>query len=198
MSEWSDKSGNNRDFTQETEIHKPTTGAATQNGLNLLSFSGNQTLLGPTTPNLSELPVEVFVAGDVTTTGTWFSQTDFGTVNLRQFQLFKDSGESVASRVRGNLTIVARTPNINRFRVAGIVWKSSGSTLIDGNTSNALDVGSAAVETGVAWKVGARGPDVSFALNGTMGEVILFTRELTLVERTEVLQYLSIKWSITL
>lgn len=198
VSQWDDKSGNGLNFTQETEANQPTTGVATQNSLNVLSFNGNQALIGPTSPNLSDQPIEIFVAGNVSTTGTWFSQTNESTVGNRQFQLFKDGTESVASRVLGNLTTVLRSPNVNRFRVSGISWKSSDSTLLDGNTSNILSIGTAAAETDIPWRVGARGPGISFPLNGTIGEIVLFTRELTSQERSDILQYFSRKWNITL
>jgi hypothetical protein len=198
VSQWNDKSGNGLNFTQGTEANQPTTGATTQNSLNVLSFSGNQALIGPTSPNLSEQPIEIFVAGNVSTTGTWFSQTNESTVENRQFQLFKDNIESVASRVRGNLTTVLRSPNVNRFRVSGISWKSSDSTLLDGNTGNVLSVGAAAAETDVPWRIGARGPGIAFPLNGTIGEVILFRKQLTAQERSDIIQYIAKKWNITL
>jgi hypothetical protein len=40
MSQWNDKSGNARNATQATAANQPTTGALTQNGLNVISFDG--------------------------------------------------------------------------------------------------------------------------------------------------------------
>jgi hypothetical protein len=197
VSQWNDKSGNGRNFTQGSSTNQPRSQTVTQNGFNVLEFLGNQSLVGPTTPELNAPPVEVFVAGDVTTGGTWFSQTNTATLSSRQFQLFRDSIRSVDSCVKGNVTAITRAPITSRFRVAAINWTTTSPVLRDGNTTVALSVG-AATETNVPWRVGARGPGVSFPLNGTVGEVLLFLRNLTTAERTQVLDYLAAKWSITL
>jgi hypothetical protein len=197
VSQWNDKSGNGRNFTQGSSTNQPRSQTVTQNGFNVLEFLGNQSLVGPTTPELNAPPVEVFVAGDVTTTGTWFSQVNTATGGNRQFQMFRDLIRSVGAFVRGNPTDLLRNPQTDRFRVAAINWTTTSRVLRDGNQVVALNVG-AATETDVPWRVGARGPGVSFPLNGTVGEVLLFLRNLTTAERTQVLEYLAAKWSITL
>jgi len=200
VSQWDDKSGNGRNFTQGTGANQPTTGTRTQNSLNVFDFDGSDALVGPTTPNLDAAPVELFVACDVDGIGTFFSQTDKENGALRQLQVFRTTNAlapSVGSYVLGQNTPITRNPQTGRFRVAGINWISSGSVLRDGNTTTALSVGSA-TESGVPWRVGARGPGLSFSLDGTVGEVLLFLRELTADERTGVLTYLADKWDITL
>jgi hypothetical protein len=196
VSQWNDKSGNSRNFTQGTAGAQPTTGTRTQNSLNVLDFDGNDALVGPTTPNLDAAPVELFVACDMDNEGTWFSQTNTATITSRQFQMFVSAGLT-GGIVRGSLTNLNRLPLTSRFRIVGINWISSGSVLRDGNTTAALNVGSA-TESNVPWRVGARGSGVSFPLNGSVGEVLLFLHELTTTERTNVINYLADKWSITL
>lgn len=44
VSQWNDKSGKGRNLVQATGASQPTTGSATQNGLNVLSFSSSQFL----------------------------------------------------------------------------------------------------------------------------------------------------------
>lgn len=46
VSQWDDKSGNVRHMTQGTAGNKPTTGAATLNGLNVISFGADDWLTG--------------------------------------------------------------------------------------------------------------------------------------------------------
>jgi hypothetical protein len=199
VSQWDDKSGNSRNFTQGTAGAQPTTGTRTQNSLNVLDFDGNDALVGPTTPNLDAAPVELFVACDVDVQGTWFSQTNQSTPSIRQLQLFRSGGGGGASSiVRGNETVLLRSPETGRFRVAGLSWVTSGSVLRDGNTTQPLSVGTAAVETGAPWRVGARGPAISFPVDGSIGEVLLFLRELTTSERTDILNYFATKWNIAL
>jgi hypothetical protein len=199
VSQWNDKSNNGRNFTQSTGANQPTTGTRTQNGLNVLDFNGNNALVGPTTPNLDTAPFEVFVACNVDVQGTWFSQTNQSTENLRQLQLLRTSTGSVTSVIRGSvLTNVSRSPETGRFRISGISRLSSGSSLRDGNTATALNIGSAASESQAQWRVGARGPNVSFPLDGTVGEVLLFLRELTTSERADALNYFATKWNIAL
>jgi len=48
VSQWDDKSGNGRNVTQATGSAQPTTGSTTQNGLNTLSFDGNDWLRAAT------------------------------------------------------------------------------------------------------------------------------------------------------
>lgn len=43
VSEWRDKSANARHFSQATDVRQPTTGSATQNGRNVISFSAPTT-----------------------------------------------------------------------------------------------------------------------------------------------------------
>jgi hypothetical protein len=45
VSQWNDKSGNGRNFTQATAANQPTTAISTQNSLNVLDFDGNDRLL---------------------------------------------------------------------------------------------------------------------------------------------------------
>lgn len=47
VSQWSDKSGNNRHFTQATAANKPGTGMATLGGMNVVSFDETDFLMGP-------------------------------------------------------------------------------------------------------------------------------------------------------
>jgi len=49
VSQWDDKSGNGRNVTQGTAAAQPTTGAATLNGLNVLSFDGGDRLISSVT-----------------------------------------------------------------------------------------------------------------------------------------------------
>lgn len=44
VSQWNDKSGNGRNVTQPTGTAQPGTGSTTQNGLNVLTFDGNDAL----------------------------------------------------------------------------------------------------------------------------------------------------------
>jgi hypothetical protein len=60
VSQWNDKSGNARHFTQATSANQPTTGAATQNGFNVISFNGSQDVrrtLGTLTGNITVFSV---------------------------------------------------------------------------------------------------------------------------------------------
>jgi hypothetical protein len=45
VSQWNDKSGNNRNFTQAVGASQPATGTRTQNGLNVLDFDGSNDFL---------------------------------------------------------------------------------------------------------------------------------------------------------
>lgn len=51
VSQWKDKSGNGRNYSQSTGSAQPTTGTVTQNGLNTIDFDGSADFLNGPTPS---------------------------------------------------------------------------------------------------------------------------------------------------
>jgi hypothetical protein len=51
VSQWNDKSGNSYNLTQATGVKQPTTNSVTQNGKNVISFDGGDTLVASTASN---------------------------------------------------------------------------------------------------------------------------------------------------
>jgi hypothetical protein len=201
VSQWNDKSGNSNNFSQTSSSNQPISNTNQQNSLNLLTFNGNQSLLGTSAIDLNAVagnPFEIYLVGDVFTTGTFFSQTNNFTVSLRKFQIFKDiDSSSLASQVKGLLTKITKTPDTNRFRLVNLNYNGSSGTLTDTNVTSNLAVGSA-VENNVPLRIGARGPSISFPLNGTIGEIIVFQSNLSTNDRLELVSYLIDKWNILL
>ena len=70
VSQWNDLSGNGRHAVQSTAGAKPGTGAASQNGLNVLTFDGGDGLLYDAGSDVVDLsPVTIFIVGRIDSTG---------------------------------------------------------------------------------------------------------------------------------
>jgi hypothetical protein len=93
VSQWDDKSGNSNHAVQSTAGNQPTTGAATQNGLNVLTVDGNDkmditTLSVTGSQNRSLLCImdsaggPFFSHGNSSAGGKWVFTTDAGDVRL--------------------------------------------------------------------------------------------------------------------
>jgi hypothetical protein len=209
VSQWDDKSGNARNFTQGTAGNQPTTGTVTLNGFNVLSFDGDDVLVGGTSPSLfasNTNPFEIFVVGRTTldNTGTFVSQNILASEGARQFQLLRAGApdNSVAVVARGVITRVNRSPRFDRDAVFNFRRDTSVATLADGNTTTSATIGTASEELTALIKIGARSNGTTtsnaFFVNGRIGEVIIYSRSLSSTERSKVNSYFANKWGITL
>lgn len=214
VSQWNDKSGNGRNFTQGTASNQPTTGATTQNGRNVVTFDGGDVLSG----------------GDVIDLGT-NSVSMFAVVRYASGVAGFIGGKYRATPLNGSyamtwqtpttlrLTSIYRTNNASSTATSGATWTSTGyntlGMIIDrsagtltqrvngannGTSTFTTDTGTSHdIVTG--WWIGAlrnatdNGFVSGFYLNGGIAEMIVCLTALSVTQRDAVETYLKNKWA---
>lgn len=213
VSQWNDKSGNSRNFTQAVGISQPTTGTRTLNGLNVLDFDGSNHFLDG--GNILEVG-----SGGVTMIGVLKMDVDNVTAGFW--------GKSRAATQSGRYSFLYNTTDRftslwqdtqNRLaffdpgaglRTLDYVWalriaRGSTNTLWRNGLIVQTDAtlgGTTSYTTNNVWLIGAyqnstgTGPLAGTYLNGYIGEILVFMRDLTNQELLTVNGYLQRKWAI--
>ena len=200
VSQWDDKSGNGRNFAQPNSTAKPsidTTGAR-----NVLSFGGDDFLIGSTDPILFAESTRKFLCcyvGDAST-GTFISQNISATT--RQFQMLCSGAgaDNFGSILRGSISNRTEFKTINRS-IHLLYWDGSAAIERISGTQLTSTVGVAARETNASIKIGARSngatANQTFFLNGKIGEIIAMDSHATLSNIQRIEGYLAHKWGLT-
>lgn len=196
VSQWADKSGNARHYTQSTGANRPATGTRTLSGLNLIDFDGTSDYLdgplsalnyGATTVFAVYVPDNTQNRYIIANDGTGGAQTrlfvgnqlvDFGNTLIQQPNPVVGVGLMQVSTVSGT---GAATQKIR----VGLNAELSGSVS----------------RTGVATaaRIGNYGGGVGMgnAMDGGIGEIIIYHRLLTSGEIDQVCAYLQQKWNVS-
>lgn len=211
VSQWDDKSGNGRNFTQSTAAQQPLTNTRTINNLNTIEFTGN----------------EAMTAGDVLDLGT-NSITVFAVVKSDIGQNYMIISKSPAALAAGRWTMYSETNN-QRFayqgptttvvqqasafqntttpflqmavvdRVAGVITQKVNRAF-DGRATFTPDSASSRDITVSTWiGVYRNSTDTGFFgfwFDGQMAEIIVCLRQLTFSEIATTEQYLYQKWGL--
>lgn len=199
VSQWDDKSGNSNDVTQGTGSAQPTTDASTQNGKNVLDFDGGDSLIMPS--GLFSIPNgdnTTFVVAQTSLTTTVqrlivMSETSSSRYNLEYESLAGDIEFQSKTAVGGAVTksgITKTNYNIIRARREG----TTQALTFNGETE-ATNLNGAS-ESGVdAARIGSF--DGSFEnLTGSIAEILIYSRSLSVTEIASVEAYLTNKWGI--
>lgn len=208
VSQWNDLSGNGYHVSQATAGAKPGTGAATQNGLNVLTFDGGDHLLHDAGSDAIDLsPMTFFIvarqdattaayarllAGRVSATGTH----DYVSPN---FTSARQNGDSLNWNSAGTSsgTHVAYTDAVF-FVYHG---RSSGTTTYHA-LNNGTEYSAAAsppsnlryLGVGGALTTNGNPPVVDQQLVGRVAEIILTNSDMASGDRATVWDYLKTKW----
>jgi hypothetical protein len=196
VSAWADKSGNGRDVTQATSTRQPTTGIATQNGRNVISFDGNDWLTSAAF-SVPAAGFSTYAVVNVTSTTTRFIWEQSGDTTGRRY-LWRNSS---------NLLIFGYASPTFRDYTTAYAY-AGGTRLVMGATSasNVVlrvspnnEVSTARTGYPVA---GSRSVTVgsdalnAFALIGTIAELIIFNSDNDATQRSDVWNYLNAKWAV--
>lgn len=220
VSAWNDKSGNGRHFPQATGAARPTTGANTLNGRNVLTFGGDDFLEHGTAATWKFLH-------DATGSTTFIVFRADGSLLGRLFQNrggqtthgFNLSVEPGGSRrifhqiTRGVTGFVVENISANdvitaeNWFLASVVSDPSNATaasrsairLDDGTAfqNNSLTVAPSSSDPSFNLRVGAN-EDASSFLTGRIAEIVIYSGLLATEDREAVEAYLSEKWGIAL
>jgi hypothetical protein len=204
-----DKGPNGHHMTQSTNNNRPLLKLAAQNARAALLFDGVDDFLLNTARFLNGSPAScAFVAQ---------RQTDNPLSTSSQIAAVCSSGRLGGA---GETTFAATlrstfgTP-ANLLRVAGSAARRNGNAALDtGSAPTDFMIGTGAFPGNVNAQTANDGVSLgaardgngnmgatsalNFRLNGRIGEVILYNRELSLAEREALESYLSVKWGITL
>lgn len=202
VSQWNDKSGNASNATQGTGSAQPGTGVVTQNGKNVLTFDGGDTLILPaatyTIPNANNtlfvvsstsLPgtQERVIGMAETASGRWHFQYPSAAASVSYLS-------STSSGVDITISSGVTKSNYNIFTC----FKSGTTQSISYNGATAVTNASGANESGIdSATIGSELGTVLF-LTGAIAEIIVYSRALSTAEINQVNRYLSNKWGITL
>jgi hypothetical protein len=198
VSQWNDKSGNGRNVTQGTAAAQPTTAAATLNGLNVLSFDGEDNLVSSATWTLAQ-PMTVVV---VFTTGAIQAQYSIlwdgsrvatGTRALMHARNADFASESTMYATT-NVVTGALSPSTNYAWAAIFNGASSVSRRNGVSTNLASNPGTAGIINGIMLS----GAISTTRFTGTIAEVIVVGSALSAQQQSDLSTYTSSKWGVTL
>lgn len=200
VSQWRDKSGNNRDVSQPTATKQPTYTLAGQNGLNVLSFDGNQRSLfaSPSTINLPQ-PFSRFFAGQFLVKPNQSVVLDSDTLNT---QCVFSNGQNGTKWVVANGIVPAYSEYAygsrdflthQHFHIvngATSYWGLDGS-----NLTGPLNAGPG-TQAGIRIGHARTELDPRYAFNGRVFEIVLVSGIISTSDRQKLEGYLAWKWGL--
>lgn len=182
VSAWADKSGNGYNLAQDSAPARPTTGAATQNSLNVLVFDGNDDLRASTAA-IANGSSTFYLVARFTTDNRWLA------TNGGAWQWF-GFGSWYAGASGPSISPAASTDTWYalgvQFAGASSWMRRNGSQVAAGNPGANTTIQNLSVGSRFAgWYV-----------TGQLGEVIVVGGSLTTGERSSLESYLMTKWGI--
>lgn len=205
VSVWADKSGQGNNATQDTGTRQPTTGAATQNGKNVLGFDGGDVLILPS-PILAIATSNntIFAVANTSVNNTTQRIVLIRTASASEVvSLFYSSAGTTtigyqANPTGGALTLTGVTKsshNILRGRRSG----TTRAITFNGNAET-TDTSAANLVTPTAAYIGNNqaNPAGGQPLTGQIAEIIIYNRSLSTAEIAIVEAYLAAKWGISI
>lgn len=202
-----DKSQNGRHMTQSTNNDRPLLQLRSRNGLPSLLFDGTSDFLINTVSFLNGLPCSIaFVAQ---------RESDNPAGADRQVQAVISSGRAggSGSPIFPSLRNNYGTP-ANVLSMHGAPRRNGGATTLTGDAPTSFMIGTGAAAFSVnapdagdgvilgatrdgGGVIGSSG-SLNFRLHGRIGELIIYSRFLSLADRQRLERYLSAKWDIPL
>lgn len=194
VSQWNDKSGNARHATQGIGSNQPVTGTRSINGLNVLDFEAtNDNLLLPSALyGLSNGPWTYLIVYQADTAAS--AQRMLVGGSPITYGIFANTGANNGINVRQTNTVPATSYT---FDTSLRCWagRRNGATLealINGNLSSG-SISTASDATISVFTIGSS----SVSMDGMLGEIVMYSRNLTNAEYNQVGQYLAAKWGFT-
>ncbi len=200
VSQWNDKSGNANHATQGTGVNQPTTNVRTINGRNVLDFDSSNDFLNLTTGLNSSSGQTFFVvfSNDTVTA----ARPLIGSNDTVAGPVIRTSTANLFGLVRPNVAVllngspaIATTTNY----IGAANYSTSGIDLYINGVSYGTSASSTTFTNGSTWigGSGAVGPTPFNYHDGVIGEVIVYSGNLSNANKNLVGNYLSSKWGIT-
>ena len=195
VSEWRDKSGNGRTFSQSTENNQPLVSATKQNGKTLFEFDGTNDRMTATGNWLQVANCTLFAAFK-RNSGT------FGGVIASSGNLDNSPGiiiDSSVPAIRGYSNFSSgASGSATAFQIMSGTVTNGASVAFTNGTQTDSDAASGSLGSDqTITSIGTYRTTAANFLNGLLGEVLAFSRVLTVSERRSVEAYLGKKYGIT-
>lgn len=211
VSQWDDKSGNNKHAVQSTEVDQPVYTYNALNNRNVLTFADSQYLQGSSLGILGTNAATVFIVCTPSTNpqasiAYYQGKSSLVALTSRNIDMQTEDNKSGFRFVGGgcynefNEDIVNGTSYVVTMRNAdnataaeyerylnGVLSTTAASAGTPNTTDNIYIIGDSVYHTG----------DI-YAYIGDISEVIVYNRAVTDSEREHIEQYLANKWGITL
>lgn len=191
---WSDKSGNGRDFSQDTANNRPIVSAVAQNGRALLEFDGSndQLIHGSNFLQVSNCTLFSAFRRLGGTFGGVVSSS--GNADRSPSLLIESSRGAIRGFSNSSLANPAQVDSFNitsgTVSNGAVVLYVNGSQISSSAALNALDT------TQTTTAIGTYRQTAANYLNGYIGEIVVYLRVLSTAERRAVEAYLGQKWGI--
>ena len=192
---WADKSGNGRDFAQAIAANRPIVSAVTQNARAILEFDGSNDQLIQGSNFLQVANCTMFAAFQ-RNAGT------FGGVIASAVNSDRSPGiiiDSSRGAIRGfqNFALAAAGA-VNAFNITSGTVTDGTAVMFTNGTQISTTAASSTLDTSnTTTAIGSYRTTQANYLNGYIGEIIIYTRVLSVSERRRVEGYLGKKWGIT-
>lgn len=187
VSQWNDKSGNVRNFTQANASRQPTTGSATQNGLNVLTFGTSQ--MGTSSFAFAGGRFTCFAVARASTSAATNRQLLGDRATCPTMFIFNGNHSLYAGAVLSSATAYDTNWHVftGVFNGTASALQLDGTQIASGNAGTGSYTGGALIGAGDA----AANPFI-----GDIAEVISCPLLLTRNDIRTVENYLSAKWAI--
>ena len=199
VSSWLDKSGNAKNATQAISFNQPLTNQTTLNGKNLLSFNGtSQFLTTPAIDFAANALTMIAVAKGVS--GGSYRRIATGIVDQNYF--FGSLGSNYATffgngLLWNNITVNTPTTEVHTtHKILSVIQNGNNNSYVN-NTALDVKTSDAMAANNIAMRVGTNDILNQF-WSGTIGELIVYKRALSLTELQTLTRYLSNKWGIAI
>lgn len=205
VSQWTDKSTNNKHFLQAAAGNQPTTGVETISGINALGFNGSAYFMrmgsNPFGASISNAALFIVLNIKTIATSTLFSLTG-STTGANRWQshcpwtgptvYFDCGGSSGANRLS-----YASGWSANRLVIMGYICSTTNSIqqIWENGVSKASDATGHTVNTVSYPIIGATGTGTEFDACA-VGEMIIINGTVTTANRQKIEGYLAWKWAL--
>lgn len=203
VSQWKDKSGNNRNVSQSTATAQPTYATNTLNGKPVLTFDAGDTLNHNTDAFYSS-DISFFAVAKTNSTTTLQSIISKNTSGNREWYFGVDTTNKIYLRTNDIGTSSSGERRAASTGSAGTnygIWGASKSgadvTLSLDGTTNIVTLTTGTVFNGASGIQIGNAAIVSAPLNGGIAEIIVVASSLSDTDRQKLEGYLAHKWGLT-
>jgi hypothetical protein len=192
VSQWNDKSGNGRNFTQGTGGNQPTTGSTSLNGLNVISFDGTDDFM-QTASFTKAQPTSVWFVGFVSGS---LAASFFDSAAGAQHIIYRGGGNDRPGDIAMGAGVTRSVAQPAWPSIIGAIFNGGTSELYVNNSQvSSGNAGSQSVQNGA--RIGRlRGTTAAYLLDGYIAEMIVLDGVISTANRNTLHGYLSSKWGL--